>query len=792
MRHWRSWPLVASVVVLAGVTLSGAGAPAPSPVFVPVADAAAYDSTGWQFTATSEGDGDPASDAGDLSNATVWESAAGAGLPQALTIDTGSAREVGGLRYTPPALGSTSNIGAYRVEVSDDAQSWASVGTGAWADDATVKTAQLTPVSARFVRLVALSNAGSGDRVAAAEVELLSPAAAQASGPPPHADWLIAVDSAQPSAAGTRAIDGDRATAWKSDQTAFPHTATIDTGSTGTYSGLKYVPPTDGGTILSYRVEVSSDNDKWTTVTSGTWADDTDTKTTTFSGQQLQYVRLVALSGSSGYAGAAELDLIPGQQAPDEDPTKGKWTPPVNFPIVPAAVSLLPNGLVLAWSADSAVTYGGDGGKTHTVIYNPTTGAMAHVVVTNTGQDMFCPGIALLPDGRVMVSGGHIDSSKVSIYDAAKNAWTAGKPMRVTRGYQSTTTLGDGTVFILGGSWGDTNTVKNGELWNETTGSRYLSRALVRPMLTHDAQGVYRADNHAWLFTWGSRVFQAGPSRRMNWYSTQGPGDVRSAGNRGTDGDAMNGAAVMYAPGKILTLGGAPDYVNAPATANANSISITNDHVVVTPLSQMHYPRSFASAVVLPDGKVFVAGGMELPKTFSDATAVLTPELWDPATRQFTEMADMQVPRTYHSVALLLPDARVLVGGGGLCGTIGECEDATHADAQTWTPPYLLNPDGSLRARPVITAAPATATLGGKLVVRTSAPVTSMSLIRVSAVTHSVNTDQRRIPVPFTGSPTGYTIPLPSDRSTLVPGAYMLFVTGSSGAPSVARIITIR
>jgi len=54
-----------------------------------------------------------------------------------------------------------------------------------------------------------------------------------------------------------------------------------------------------------------------------------------------------------------------------------------------------------------------------------------------------------------------------------------------------------------------------------------------------------------------------------------------------------------------------------------------------------------------------VTGGENFAVPFSDNTAVLSAELWDPVSEQFTTMASMAVPRTYHSVALLLPDGRV-------------------------------------------------------------------------------------------------------------------------------------
>ncbi len=781
-------------VALVGVLSAHGTTTAAAPDFVKVADGTALDGSGFTLTASSSANGHSPQLADDGQLPTYWESAAA--LPQSLTVDTGTVDAIGGLRYTPPPAGATTNVLDYVVQGSTDGATFTDLASGTWADDADVKTVTFDAAQVRFVRLVGSSSTGSA--VAASELELLAPEQATAAATPPdHPGWAIAVDSTSAGYPGTNAIDSDTSTSWVSASGAFPHTATIDTGAEQTWSELRYTPPSNGlGTIGSYRVSTSDDGSTWTVVASGTLNDDTDQKNIAFVPTQARYVRLAALSSAgnrSSMAGAAELDLVQGTAPSPGTPSTGRWTAPINFPIIPAAVAMLPNGKVLAWSSDGANAYGGNGGATHTVVYDPATGSMAHVVVTNTGQDMFCPGIAMLPDGRVAVFGGHYTATRISVYDAAKDHWSPARPMALTRGYEASVTQADGTVFTIGGSWSDTNNVKDGEVWTASQGSHLLSGTPVAPMLTTDKEGTYRADNHGWLFTWGTRVFQAGPSKHLNWYSTKGAGGHSSAGLRGDDEDAMNGAAVMYSPGKILTVGGAPDYTGTPATPHANLISITGSSPVVTKLAPMHFARSFASAVVLPNGKVFISGGMQNPKTFSDATAVMTPELWDPATQTFSDMAEMQVPRTYHSEALLLADGRVLVGGGGLCGPIADCQDVNHADAQIWSPPYLFNSNGTPASRPMITSAPTTSYAGHTINVKTNTAISQMVLIRASAVTHSVNTDQRRMPVGFSGTPArGYNIVLPKDRGVMVPGAYLLFAMNSKGVPSVARIITIR
>ena len=155
-----------------------------------------------------------------------------------------------------------------------------------------------------------------------------------------------------------------------------------------------------------------------------------------------------------------------------------------------------------------------------------------------------------------------------------------------------------------------------------------------------------------------------------------------AAGLRASDGDSMCGNAVMYdaVNGKILTLGGSPNYQGSSSTSAVHLITIGNapNTPSVATLSSMAYQRIFANAVVLPNGNVFVTGGQVVGNPFFDTTAQLTPELWSASSQTFTQMAPNQIPRVYHSIALLLLDGTVLSGGGGLCGTC----TTNHFDAQ--------------------------------------------------------------------------------------------------------------
>ena len=369
--------------------------------------------------------------------------------------------------------------------------------------------------------------------------------------------------------------------------------------------------------------------------------------------------------------------------------------------------------------------------------------------------------------------------------------------MNIPRGYQGNTVLSTGEVLTLGGSWSGGKGNKHAEVWSSGNGWRQLSGVPVDDFLGPDPKGVYRGDNHMWLIAASDGwVFHAGPAVQMHWIDTNGSGSIIAAGPRGNDAYAMNGNAVVYDTGRILKLGGAPKYDGGKATDGAYVIDIRGGPtapVSVRNVAPMAFPRTLQNSVVLPNGQVVVVGGMNISRVFSDLRPVYMAELWDPQTETFTRLAPMQTPRTYHSVALLMLDGRVFVGGGGLCtdNYTGVCPN--HPDAEILTPPYLLNADGTPAARPVITSAPASAAPGTTITVQTDTDVASFALVRMAAATHSVNNDQRRIPLPITGGDQteGYWLHIPADTGEVLPGNYMLFALSASGRPSVAKVINI-
>jgi len=181
-----------------------------------------------------------------------------------------------------------------------------------------------------------------------------------------------------------------------------------------------------------------------------------------------------------------------------------------------------------------------------------------------------------------------------------------------------------------------------------------------------------------------------------------------------------------------------------------------------------------------------VTGGGRTTDAIGVNQAVLAAELWSPTTETWTVMASMNAPRLYHSTALLMPDARVLVlGGGRFDNPIAPTDQFS---SQFYSPPYLFR-----GPRPAITSAPATTTYGAAINIQTpdASRIGSIAFMRMGSVTHTFNMDQRLVPLTFTAGAGSLTVQGPANANLAPPGYYMLFIVDTTGVPSVAAIIKI-
>jgi len=472
----------------------------------------------------------------------------------------------------------------------------------------------------------------------------------------------------------------------------------------------------------------------------------------------------------------------------------GQWSDPIPFNLVPVAVANLPDGRLLTWSSRFRESrFDAADGFTYTEIYDPSIGANGQSMglrITDNNHNMFCPGINNLADGRILVAGGG-SAPRTTIYDPQTETWLPSSNMNVARAYQGNVTLANGEVFTIGGQWDGGSNGKIGEVWTLENGWKSLPGIPMEILFNaNDLQGRHnRPADHAWV--WGApngKVFHAGPSEDMHWLDINGNGSYTFAGKRADDVYSISGTTVMYDIGKILKVGGSIGYGNGtPASERSYIIDINDENnVSVTPTSNnIAFSRTHHNSVVLPNGEVMIVGGLSTARTFFDGGSRFQAEIWSPETNRWRTVAGMQVPRNYHSVSILMMDGRIFSGGGGLCGGCS----VNHEDAEIYSPPYLFDSNGNLAARPEISA-PATAQYNQTLAVESDDTIQAFSFIRMSSATHSVNNEQRRVPVTFSRNGSTYSLNVPN-ANIMPPGYYMLFAMDQNGVPSIAEAVQV-
>jgi len=305
-------------------------------------------------------------------------------------------------------------------------------------------------------------------------------------------------------------------------------------------------------------------------------------------------------------------------------------------------------------------------GQASADIFDPETGSMFATGSMTTGRSVQTA--TLLQDGRVLMTGGFDATGTIvasaELYDPLAGTFTPTGSMTTARAEHSATVLTDGRVLIAGGIEADHMVLRTAELYDPAKGTFSATGNM-----TIERGGEFtatRLNDGRVLLTGGCCHWSdssVGPGQTAELYDPRA-GTFTATGSMTREREGQ--VAVLLPSGKVLVAGGADGTDNVMSAAELYDPSTGS----FTATGSMTAPRLGGQATVLLDGRVLVTGGdvdVESYTTaggFSGHTLPLSSaDIYDPSTGAFTSTGSMGHVRVGHT-STLLDDGRVLIAGG--------------------------------------------------------------------------------------------------------------------------------
>ncbi|RUS96674.1 hypothetical protein DSM106972_086970 [Dulcicalothrix desertica PCC 7102] len=427
-------------------------------------------------------------------------------------------------------------------------------------------------------------------------------------------------------------------------------------------------------------------------------------------------------------------------------------------------------------------------------LWDPNTGVFTTPTIPRDSSgnpiDVFCAAHSFRSDGQLFVAGGTLQYdpfygiADCFLFNFAANSgngsWTKVASMNRGRWYPTVLTLGDGRIFTLSGLDVNGNLDRNPEIFSGSTGWRIFTQQT-------SSFALYA---HLILLSSG-KIFYTGAQLGGNNGVQPCILTLPSRFNRPITQQIVSGleasstcnqaASILLPPAqdqKVMIIGGG----GGAATNRVNIINLSASTPTYTVAPYLLNPRMHHNAVILPNRTVFVCNGSRGDEDVAQST--MPAEIYNPATNTWTQVETPIVNgRVYHSVAVLLPDGRVVVAGGN--PSRGTYENRI----EIYSPAYIS------QTRPTISSAPATTTYSRTITIQTNQAATNIKwvhLIRPMAPTHGLDTEQRLVDMPISSrSGNSLSVQTTGNRNIAPPGYYMLFVVDNNNIPSVASWIQL-
>ncbi len=243
-------------------------------------------------------------------------------------------------------------------------------------------------------------------------------------------------------------------------------------------------------------------------------------------------------------------------------------------------------------------------------------------------------------------------------------------------------------------------------------------------------------------------------------------------------------AGSKYPPGSVLYIGGRADDVDPETRRRLDLFDPASG--TWTRAAELPRGRDSATAVLLPDGRILLAGDSQGSRDI----LYIDPLRGFAVTVSHDSLSRM---RGLGLGGLVLADGRVVLAGGN--EPDGD-EPRAPPDVDVWEPPYL--DAGARAARPTIATVSGPIPLGGRFSIVTtaeSAPVTEVVLLAHSSSFMGNNPNQRlvQLEIERDGNDTrSSTIVLHGPPAGWAPaGRYLLFALGDDRIPSEGKAVDV-
>jgi hypothetical protein len=511
---------------------------------------------------------------------------------------------------------------------------------------------------------------------------------------------------------------------------------------------------------------------------------------------QARLQRCRVLKGLEAEEAGPGAALVAAAALPPEQ--AGQWSETINVPVAGIASVVLNNGKVLFWAYDMA--HWDDPNASNigvSYLWNPTTRTGEYV---QAPENIWCGGQTILADGRVFVAGGNLrfpdpnapagqrgwegDASTYT-YNPVSATFIKQPEMSHGRWYPTVTQLPDNSAIITSGY-----DEAGGEKVNQVV-ERFVPSAGRNGVGTITAIGTKKTPGlypFQYVLPSGS-MLQTGPEMinsyildPASWQWTRLPNMLYDHGGN-ANGISYTDASVLPVRQMVVVAGGKVAPSNNEYLDGFDPVAGWRDY------PKWIHQRHNSNTIILPDGKLLTVGGNTAAKSNYNGT-LFSAELYskpaDDLTGTWTEVAPHTIQAAYHSSAILLPNATVLLSQDDRTKTV---EAAANHKVQVYSPPYLFK-----GARPKM-GAPATLARGQAFEI-TATPaagrtIASAVLIAPGAVTHGNDMHQRFVKLPITVTDTSITATVPDSAALLPPGYYMLFIVDSEGVPSIAKFVHV-